>query len=70
MVFFNLVSIPMLIPFLQILLGQTIPPTQNPDFQWNIRALTDTFYYQLGHIIEQFGKDNPTVEAVKQTSKE
>ena len=61
MVFFNLVSIPMLIPFLQILLGQTIPPTQKPDFQWNIRALTDTFYYQLGHIIEQFGKEQALI---------
>ena len=61
MVLFNLVSIPMLIPFLQILLGQTIPPTQNPDFQWNIRALTDTFYYQLGHIIEQFGKEQALI---------
>ena len=61
MVFFNLVSIPMLIPFLQILLGQTIPPTQKPDFQWNIRALTDTFYYQLGHIIEQFGKEQAVI---------
>ncbi len=61
MVFFNLVSIPMLIPFLQILLGQTIPPTQKPDFQWNIRTLTDMFYYQLGHIIEQYGKERALI---------
>lgn len=61
MVFFNLVSIPMLIPFLQILLGQTIPPTQKPDFQWNIPALTDSFYYQLGHIIEQYGKEQALI---------
>ena len=61
MVFFNLVSIPMLIPFLQILLGQTIPPTQKPDFQWNTHALTDTFYYQLGQIIEQNGKERALI---------
>ncbi len=61
MVFFNLVSIPMLIPFLQILLGQTIPPTQKPDFQWNIKALTDSFYYQLGHIIENYGKERALI---------
>ena len=61
MVFFNIVSIPMLIPFLQILLGQTIPPTQKPDFQWNIRAATDAFYYQLGHIIELFGKERALI---------
>lgn len=61
MVLFNLVSIPMLIPFLQILLGQTIPPTQKPDFQLNIKSLTDSFYYQLGHIIEQFGKERALI---------
>jgi ABC-type multidrug transport system fused ATPase/permease subunit len=61
MVFFNIVSIPMLIPFLQILLGQTIPPTQKPDFQWNIRTLTDLFYYELGHIIEVFGKEKALI---------
>jgi ABC-type multidrug transport system fused ATPase/permease subunit len=61
MVFFNIVSIPMLIPFLQILLGQQIPPTQKPDFQWNIKALTDTFYYQLGHIIEVNGKEQALI---------
>ena len=61
MVLFNLVSIPMLIPFLQILLGQTIPPTKKPDFQLNIKSLTDSFYYQLGHIIEQFGKERALI---------
>ena len=61
MVFFNIVSIPMLIPFLQILLGQTIPPTQKPDFQWSIKNLTDLFYYQLGHIIDVFGKERALI---------
>ena len=61
MVFFNIVSIPMLIPFLQILLGQTIPPTQKPDFQGSIKNLTDLFYYQLGHIIDVFGKERALI---------
>ncbi len=61
MVFFNIVSIPMLIPFLQILLGQQIPPTQKPDFQWNIKILTETFYYQLGRIIEVNGKEQALI---------
>ena len=61
MVFFNLVSIPMLIPFLQILLGQAIPPTQKPDFQWNIKGLTESFYFQLGQIIEQYGKERALI---------
>jgi ABC-type multidrug transport system fused ATPase/permease subunit len=61
MVFFNIVSIPMLIPFLQILLGQKIPPTEKPDFQWNIKVLTEAFYYQLGHIIEVNGKEQALI---------
>lgn len=61
MVFFNLISIPLLIPFLQILLGQTIPPTQEPDFQWNIEAIKNSFYYQLGQIIEQYGKERALI---------
>ena len=51
----------MLIPFLQILLGQTIPPTQKPDFQWSVKALTESFYYQLGHIIEVNGKEQALI---------
>lgn len=61
MVFFNLISIPLLIPFLQILLGQTIPPSQEPDFQWNIEAIKNSFYYQLGQIIEQYGKERALI---------
>jgi subfamily B ATP-binding cassette protein MsbA len=61
MVLFNIVSIPMLIPFLQILLGQQIPPTQKPDFQWSVKVLTETFYYQLGHIIEVNGKEQALI---------
>ena len=61
MVFFSLVSIPMLIPFLQILLGQEFPPTQKPDFQWDVKNLTQSFYYELGHVIEQFGKERALI---------
>ena len=55
MVLFNIVSIPMLIPFLQILLGQTIPPMQKPDFQWNIDAIKNYFNWYLGDLIAQSG---------------
>jgi ABC-type multidrug transport system fused ATPase/permease subunit len=55
MVLFNIVSIPMLIPFLQILLGQTIPPIQKPDFQWNIDAIKNYFNWYLGDLIAQSG---------------
>ncbi len=55
MVVFNVVSIPMLIPFLQILLGKEIAPIQKPDFQWNMTALTQRFYYEMGQIVAQTG---------------
>jgi ABC-type multidrug transport system fused ATPase/permease subunit len=55
MVLFNIVSIPMLIPFLQILLGQTIPPVQKPDFQWNIDTIKNYFNWYLGDLIAQSG---------------
>ena len=64
MVFFNIVSIPMLIPFLQILLGQTIPPTQKPDFAangWSIKTVTELFYYEIGHVIDVFGKERALI---------
>ncbi len=61
MVFFNIVSIPMLIPFLQILLGQAIPPAQKPDFQWNMSSVINSFNYQLGQIIEQYGKERALI---------
>jgi ABC-type multidrug transport system fused ATPase/permease subunit len=55
MVLFNTVSIPMLIPFLQILLGQTLPPIQKPDFQWNIDAIKNYFNWYLGDLIAHSG---------------
>jgi ABC-type multidrug transport system fused ATPase/permease subunit len=60
-VFFNLVSIPMLIPFLQILLGQEIPPSTKPEWQWQISALTKQFYYQLGQLIQSYGKERALI---------
>jgi ABC-type multidrug transport system fused ATPase/permease subunit len=57
MVIFSIVSIPILIPFLQILLGQEQIATQKPDFQWNIQSLTANFNYQLSHIITTQGKE-------------
>ena len=61
MVFFNLVSIPMLIPFLQVLLGQEIPPTIKPEWQWTISTLTQQFYFELGQLIEKHGKERALI---------
>ncbi len=64
MVFFNIVSIPMLIPFLQILLGQTIPPAQKPDLSiqgLSIKTLTEGFYYEIGQVIDNYGKERALI---------
>jgi subfamily B ATP-binding cassette protein MsbA len=60
-VVFSIISIPMLIPFLQILLGIEVPPTVKPTFAWNINVLVKTFYYELGQIIVQFGKERALI---------
>ncbi|MEN9613187.1 MAG: hypothetical protein RLZZ628_4001 [Bacteroidota bacterium] len=60
-VLFSIISIPMLIPFLQILLGIEVPPAAKPTFAWNIAALVKTFYYELGQIIVQFGKERALI---------
>lgn len=64
MVFFNIVSIPMLIPFLQILLGQTIPPAQKPDLSTqglSVKTLTESFYYEIGRVIDNYGKEQALI---------
>ncbi len=48
MAIFSVISIPALIPFLQVLLGKEQPPvTQRPELSWSIESATDYFYYQM-----------------------
>jgi ABC-type multidrug transport system fused ATPase/permease subunit len=61
MVVFNLISIPMLIPFLQILLKQAQPPLEKPEFAWNASAISNVFNYQIGQTIEKFGPEQALI---------
>ncbi len=61
MVLFSLVSIPVLMPFLQLLLGLEVPPIAQPEFAWTVKAMSQTFYYQLGHIIQLYGRERALI---------
>ncbi|MFM2266939.1 MAG: hypothetical protein RL757_380 [Bacteroidota bacterium] len=63
MVLFSVVSIPMLIPFLQILFGLEIPPVAKPELSLNIGAFKDWFYYQLGFLANTYGKESSLIAA-------
>lgn len=48
MAVFSVVSIPALIPFLQVLLGQEQPAVMTkPALEWKVESITNYFYYQL-----------------------
>jgi ABC-type multidrug transport system fused ATPase/permease subunit len=61
MVIFNLISIPMLIPFLQILLKQAQPPLEKPEFAWSVSAISNIFNYQIGQTIQKFGPEQALI---------
>ncbi len=54
---FTVVSIPLLIPFLEILFDRVKPVTVAPDFSFSFSAIRDYFYYQFGQLITYNGKE-------------
>ncbi|MEZ5057729.1 MAG: ABC transporter ATP-binding protein [Saprospiraceae bacterium] len=58
MVIFSVISIPVLIPFLEILLDQKELVTDKPIFKWNADTIAQTFNYHLSQIIIAQGKEN------------
>lgn len=61
MVVFSLVSIPTLIPFLQILFGKEPPRLAAPAFSWNAESIKENFYYQLSQLIEHNGREQALI---------
>ena len=54
---FSVLSIPMLVPFLQMLLGQ-IPLLQKaPVWAWTVDAMTQQFYWQISQAIQIHGRE-------------
>jgi ABC-type multidrug transport system fused ATPase/permease subunit len=61
MVLFSIVSIPVLIPFLEILLDQKELVTERPFFAWDADAIVGIFNYELSQIIIEQGKMNAMI---------
>ncbi len=53
--FFNLFSILMVIPFLQIIFKLVDPPASAPEFSWNIRQLMSYMNYQFAQYVAEEG---------------
>jgi len=57
-VIFNLFSLTMIIPFLQLLFDKTKLVYQQPDFAWNTDALVEYFNFYISQIIIEKGEVN------------
>ena len=56
--FFNLFSILMVIPFLQIIFKLVEPPASKPEFSWNVRELMSYLNYQFAQYVSEHGAFN------------
>lgn len=56
--FFNLFSILMVIPFLQIIFKLVEPPTQKPELSWNIRDIMSYLNFQFAAYVDKNGAFN------------
>lgn len=57
-VIFSLVSLVMLVPFLELLFDKTPLVTVKPTFSFSNKYFVDTFYYYLSSQIQHFGKSS------------
>lgn len=55
-VFFNLVSLAMVVPFLGLLFGTTDLVTSRPEFSLSVNSVSGIFYYYISTIIINYGK--------------
>lgn len=58
---FTVISIPLLIPFLEVLFDRASPMQTAPAFQWSMTGIKDYFYYQFGQLIAHNGKETALV---------
>lgn len=54
-VVFHLLSLLVLIPFLQLLFGKTEPITEKPEFEWTADFISDTLSYEMAPYIAESG---------------
>lgn len=53
--FFNLFSLLMMIPFLQIIFNTVPPPTQKPEFEWSAMGLIKSLNYEFALYVNEHG---------------
>lgn len=53
-VIFSLVSFAAVVPVLNILFKLDKPMDVRPDFEWNVNAIKDYFYFEIGELIARF----------------
>lgn len=61
MVFFSIISIPVLIPFLEILLDQKELTTEKPVLKMSVESIVDFFNYRLSLVIIEYGKEQALI---------
>jgi subfamily B ATP-binding cassette protein MsbA len=60
---FSIVSVPALIPFLNVLFGEVEPVAVRPEWAWNVEALENTANYYFGQFIGQYGAERAMIYA-------
>lgn len=55
-VIFSLVSFAAVVPVLNILFKLDKPMEIRPDFEWNVNAIKDYFYFEIGQLITQYNE--------------
>jgi subfamily B ATP-binding cassette protein MsbA len=58
---FSLVSLTMIVPFLQLLFGTTKLVTVKPEFSFSSDSLVNNFYYYVSSIITNYGKQEALI---------
>ena len=60
-VIFSVVSVIMLIPFMELLFDLKTPVPVKPEFSMSPQVAIDYFYFQLGYYMNEFGKEEALI---------
>jgi len=61
MAFFTVVSIPAIIPFLQVLFDRTPVITTSPAFSWTVTGVVETIKYQFSNLVAVEGREKALI---------
>ncbi|NNC94483.1 MAG: ABC transporter ATP-binding protein [Chitinophagales bacterium] len=60
-VIFSLVSLVLIIPFLELLFDKKPPVSEAPEFSFSVDAIIDMFYFRMGSYMEAHGKEETLI---------